>query len=120
MNQKNKTIAFDRQLADKITHLIKANTTNFYEKEMMGGITWMVDEKMCISLHKGGLIARIEPGEISELMERKGASQMMHGNKPMNGYLSISPEGFDSDTDLAFWVKKCLEFNPKASKKKKK
>lgn len=113
-------MAYDRHLADKITYLIKANTINFYEKEMMGGITWMVDEKMCISIYKSNLMARIDPNELEELIKLKGVSQMMHGSKPMNGYLTISPEGFDSDTDLVFWVQKCLEFNPKAKASKKK
>jgi hypothetical protein len=45
---------------------------------------------------------------------------MIHGGRPMTGYLFIQPEGYDMDEDLNFWVKKCLEFNPlaKASKKK--
>jgi hypothetical protein len=45
---------------------------------------------------------------------------MIHGGKPMNGYLTITPEGFDRDEDLEYWVQKCLEYNAKASKKKKK
>ncbi len=65
-------------------------------------------------------MARIEPDELEELIQRDGAIQMMHGSKPMKGYLSISPEGFDLDEDLEFWVKKCLEFNPKAKVSKKK
>jgi len=113
-------MAYDRHLADKITNIIKTSTSAFYEKEMMGGITWMVDEKMCISIYKGGLMARIDPNELEELTKHEGASQMMHGSKPMNGYLTINPEGFDSDADLEFWVQKCLEYNPKAKASKKK
>jgi hypothetical protein len=113
-------MAYDRHLADKITNIIETSTTNFYEKEMMGGITWMVDDKMCISIYKGGLMARVDPDQLEELMKRKGSSQMMHGSKPMQGYLTISPEGFDSDKDLDFWVQKCLEYNPKTKASKKK
>ncbi len=42
-------MAYDRFLADKITQIMKQNQVNFYEKEMMGGITWVVEEK-CASV----------------------------------------------------------------------
>ena len=114
-------MAYNRHLADKITNIIASSTSNFYEKEMMGGITWMVDEKMCISIFKEELMVRINLDETDELLQRIGARQMIHGNKPAKGYLTIAPLGFDSDDDLGFWVEKCLEHNPKvkASKKKK-
>jgi TfoX/Sxy family transcriptional regulator of competence genes len=115
-------MAYDIQLAEKITRIIKQHKVTFYIKEMMGGVTWMVEEKMCISIYKGGLMVRVEPMEQNVFLARQGAEQMIHGGKPMNGYLTITPEGFDRDEDLEYWVQKCLEYNPnaKASKKKKK
>jgi hypothetical protein len=56
-------MAYDIHLAEKITRIIKQRKVKFYEKEMMGGITWMVEEKMCISIYKGGLMVRVEPME---------------------------------------------------------
>jgi hypothetical protein len=41
-------------------------------------------------------------------------------HRPMIGYLYVSPEGVDLDKDLDKWVKRCLEFNPKAKASKKK
>ncbi len=38
----------------------------------------------------------------------------------MVGYLFIEPEGHESDAELAFWVEKCLAYNPKAKRGKKK
>lgn len=115
-------MAYDRHLADKITLYMERKKVNFYEKEMMGGITWMVNEKMSIGIFKGGLMARVGIENFDELVQKPGASQMINGSRPMKGYLSISEEGFDMDKDLEFWIEKCLEFNPKAksSKKKKK
>lgn len=113
-------MAYDKHLADRITHIIEKSNVTFYVKEMMGGITWMVNEKMCISIYKGGLMVRIEPDELDIFLQKKGAKQMIHGEKPMNGYLIIDSEGFDSDEDLEYWVLKCLEYNPKAKASKKK
>ena len=80
----------------------------------------MVDEKMLIGTYNGGIMARVEPEEVDELAQREGAAQMVHGGRPMKGYLFIEGEGYDRDEDLEFWIQKCLEFNPKAKASKKK
>ena len=63
-------------------------------------------------------MVRVEPNEVTELVKKTGVTQMIHGGRPMTGYLFIAAEGFDHDSDLEGWIAKCLEFNPKASKKK--
>jgi len=73
----------------------------------------MVDDKMCFGTYKGGLMARVEPTEIAVLTERLGATQMIHGGRPMTGYVFVEAEGLDAEDDLAFWIEKCLAFNPK-------
>jgi TfoX/Sxy family transcriptional regulator of competence genes len=113
-------MAYDRHLADRITQIVERHKVAFYEKEMMGGVTWMVDEKMSIGIYKNALMARINPEQVDTLLQRAGVEQMIHGGKAMTGYLTIQSEGFDLDIDLEFWVQKCLEFNPKAKANKKK
>lgn len=42
--------------------------------------------------------------------------------KPIRGYIFVTPDGFDTDNDLSYWMDLCLQFNPlaKASKPRKK
>ncbi len=87
---------------------------------MFGGHCFMVDDKMCLGTYKGGLMARVGPEELPNLENRNGAEQMIHGGRPMKGYLFIEPKGYDNDSDLEFWIDKCLNFNPKAQASKKK
>ena len=87
---------------------------------MFGGDCFMLDDKMLIGTYKGGIMARVDPAENETLLNRHGASQMIHGGKPMVGYVFLEPEGYEQDTDLAFWLEKCLEFNPKVKKNGKK
>jgi hypothetical protein len=35
-------------------------------------------------------------------------------HKPMKGFVFVEPEGTDLDKDLEYWVRLCLDFNPKA------
>ena len=80
----------------------------------------MVDDKMLCGTYKGNIMARVDPEEVEELLTRSGVEQMIHGGRPMTGYLSVLPESFDLDDELEFWIGKCLEFNPKAKSSKKK
>lgn len=104
---------------ERIADLLIGKNIAYEQKNMFGGVCFMVDEKMLIGTYKGGIMARVDPAEA--LAQRKGTSPMIHGGKPMAGYLFIESEGYESDTDLAFWVEKCLEYNPKvkAARKKK-
>jgi len=88
--------------------------------KMMGGLCFMVDDKMCIGIVKESLMARIDPEEEDDLLTKEGSKPMDFTGRPMKGYLFIEPEGVDMDEDLDFWVEKCLDFNPKAKSSKKK
>ena len=115
-------MATDPYLLERLQNIMSASSVDWTEKKMFGGDCFMVDGKMCFGTYKGGIMARVGPDEGPKLTNRQGASQMIHGGRPMTGYLFITPEGFDSDKDLELWIAKCLEFNPlaKSSKKKKK
>lgn len=110
----------DEFFLDRLRQLMRENRVDWVEKRMFGGTCFMVDDKMCFGTFRGGLMARVGPDEVDVMVKRTGAEQMMQGSREMKGYLFIQPEGYDMDEDLEFWVKKCLEFNPKAKASKKK
>ena len=113
-------MATDPYLLDRIRNVLKTRNVHWMEKRMFGGDCFMVDDKMCFGTYKGGLMARVAPEEIDELAMREGAEQMIHGGRPMTGYLFIEAEGYDADADLEFWIDRCLAFNPRAKSSKKK
>ena len=87
---------------------------------MMGGITFMVDEKMCFGTLKGGLLCRINPDTREVLLKQDGADIIHQGGREMKGYVHVQTYGLETDHDLKFWVDRCLELNPLAKAKKKK
>lgn len=105
---------------ERIANHLTAKNVSFEQKKMFGGLCFMVDAKMLMGTYKGGIMVRVGPEEAETLTNRPGASQMIHGGRMMAGYLIVEPEGYDDDNDLAFWVERCLAFNPtaKASGKK--
>lgn len=114
-------MAYDEFLAERIENTLKAKKVNFEAKKMMGGICYMVDDKMCIGVMKNELMARLDPLEDKQNLKQKGSHPMEFTGKRMKGYILIGPEGTDMDRDLEHWVDLCLAFNPtaKSSKKKK-
>lgn len=107
-------------LLDRITTFLQDTHIVYETKNMFGGHCFMVDNKMCFGTYKGGLMARVDPKEVDILTNRTGAEKMIHAGRPMTGYLMIQPAGYERDEDLEFWIRKCLEFNPKAKSSKKK
>lgn len=112
-------MASDPYLLERLRNILSAKKVKWIEKRMFGGDCFMVDDKMVFGPYQGGIMVRVAPEEVDELLKRDGAEQMMMGAKTMKGFLMIQPEGYDSEEDLEFWVDKCLEFNPRAKSSKK-
>lgn len=111
-----RNMAYDEHLADRINIILKEKHIAFEEKKMMGGLCFMVNRKMCIGISNNRLMARIDPEIYERSLAIEGCHEMNFTGKPMKGFVFIEPEGIDSDKDLAYWVKLCLDFNPKAKK----
>ena len=105
---------------NRIRNILTSKKINWEEKRMFGGTCFMIDDKMCFGTSKGKLLVRIDPAEQTDLINKSFAEPMVHGQKEMFGYIYIQQEGYDKDNDLAFWIGKGLEYNPKAKSSKKK
>lgn len=115
-------MAYSEYLANRVRNSLKNLNSAFSEKRMFGGLTYMVDEKMCVEIIKDDLMVRVEPELQEGFLKEEGCRIMDFTKRPMPGYLYVGSEGIDMDEDLDKWVQRCLDFNPKAksSKKKKK
>lgn len=113
-------MAYNELLADKLRQALKDRKANCSEKKMMGGLTFMVDDKMCLGIVKDDLMARVGPHVFDEFLKRPGARVMDFTKRPMKGYAFVSLEGWDVDNELSSWVDQCLVFNKEAKSSKKK
>ena len=113
-------MTYDEHLADRISMVLKEKHISFEEKKMMGGLSFMVDNKMCIGVVNDKLMARIDPEIYEQSLKIEGCHEMDFTGRPMKGFVFVEPEAIDSDKDLEYWVELCLDFNPKAKRSKKK
>ncbi|HQQ97061.1 MAG TPA: TfoX/Sxy family protein [Cyclobacteriaceae bacterium] len=112
-------MAYDQKLAARIrTGLSKVKRVE--EKEMMGGLTFMVNGKMCVGIIKDELMCRIDPEGHESAVEKQGCRTMDFTGRPMKGYIMVDSTGMKSDAELASWLALALEFNKKAKASKKK
>ena len=76
---------------------------DFFDKKMMGGLIFMVRNKMCIGIHidkKYGdslLMARIGIEAYHQEIGKDVCLPMDFTGRPMKGYIFITHEGFDTD-----------------------
>lgn len=113
-------MAYDEFLADRIRTQLNGMSVFYDEKKMFGGITFMVDEKMCVGIVKEDLMIRIDPLEEETLKAIDGVREMDFNGRPMKGFLYVEPEAIDHDEELLYFITKALEYNPKAPKSVKK
>ncbi len=118
-------MAYDEHLADRVRQAFKTEKAAFYEKKMFGGLCFMVDDKMCCGIHFDKkketdlLMARIGEEASVTAMTKEGCHPMDFTGRPMKGYAFITPDGYDLDNQLTYWIKLCLAFNPFAKPGKK-
>lgn len=112
-------MAYDIHLEDRIQQILKSKNIGFEAKKMMGGLCFMVDEKMCVGIIKENLMIRVDPEIQDNLLKEQGCRIMDFTKRPMKGFLYVEPKAIDLDKDLEIWINYALEFNPKAKKSKK-
>ena len=114
-------MAYNEQLAQRIRQRL-AHLPNIEEKQMMGGLTFMYNDKMCVGIIKDELMCRIDPALHDEAVEKNGCRTMDFTKRPMKGYVMIDDSGMRSNAEFDYWINLALDFNKKAkaSKKKKK
>ncbi|MFA7272680.1 MAG: TfoX/Sxy family protein [Crocinitomicaceae bacterium] len=113
-------MAIDSYFLERLQNALKSRGLDWDEKRMFGGICFMVHDKMCFGSFRNGLMVRVAPEEAEHLLQGEYTSQMMQAQRPMVGFLIVEMEGVDRESDLDFWIDKCLEYNPKAKASKKK
>ncbi len=111
-------MAYDEKLADRIREIL-VDQPIIEEKHMMGGVAFMVDNKMCVGVMKDEMMARIDPDIYEEAIEKHGCHPMNFTGKPMKSWVFISPEGIDKVKDLEYWIGLALDFNKNAKPSKK-
>ncbi|MFY0643536.1 MAG: TfoX/Sxy family protein [Bacteroidia bacterium] len=113
-------MAYDQFLAERISNYFKAKKLKTEDKKMMGGLAYMLNDKMCVGIVKNELMARVGPDAYEECLKKEGCKEMNFTGRPMKGYVFVDGDGIDSEEDLAYYLDLAVAFNPEAKSSKKK
>ena len=84
------------------------------EQRMFGGVAFMVNGKMCVTVRNTRLMCRIDPAIHDTVLPRKGARTMVMAGRRYQGYVHIEAPGTRTARDLGYWMKLALDYNKRA------
>jgi TfoX/Sxy family transcriptional regulator of competence genes len=109
---------YSEELANRIRQRLSP-LPNIEEKKMMGGLTFMYNDKMCVGIVKGELMCRIDPALHEMATAKPGCRTMVFTKRPMSGFVMISDDGMRTEKDFNYWIDLALDYNKRAKSSKK-
>lgn len=96
-------MAYDEQLADEVrTHI--GTRPGLTEREMFGGIAFMVNGNMAVGVSGDELMVRVGKEAHDQAVAPRGARTFDMGARPMRGWINVAPDGMGSEEELRAWV----------------
>ena len=102
-------MAYDEGVAQRLREAYPERA-QVAEQRMFGGIAFMVSGHMTCGVIGDTLMVRVGPEQYAQALKKPHARKMDFTGKPLNGFVYVAPPGFESDEDLASWVKLSLSF----------
>jgi TfoX/Sxy family transcriptional regulator of competence genes len=102
-------MAFDQGLAQRMREQL-ADTGGVTEKQMFGGLAFLVDGNMCVGVIGEELIARVGLDATDAALERPGSRLFDFSGRPMKGWITVAPDALEDDDALAAWIDDALGF----------
>lgn len=103
-------MAYNEELADKIRNVL-VHLPYVKEKKMFGGLAFMVDDKMCITVGADRMMCRIDPALHEQLIERKGCRTVVMKGREYKGFVHVDESSIKNKEDFNFWIKLALDYN---------
>jgi TfoX/Sxy family transcriptional regulator of competence genes len=97
-------VAYDEELADRLREHL-APIRQVTEREMFGGISFMVGGNLCCGVMGYDLLVRIDPTLHHDALTRPHVSEFSMGGRTSRGMIRVGPRGVDDDDELALWVR---------------
>lgn len=96
-------MAYDQGIADEVRTAI-GDHPGLSEREMFGGIVFMVNGNMAVGVTGEELMVRVGKDAHEEAVAKPGARVFDMGARPMKGWVGVASEGFATEAALEAWV----------------
>jgi TfoX/Sxy family transcriptional regulator of competence genes len=96
-------MAYDEGLVDRVREALSGEP-GLTEKRMFGSYGFLLDGNMCAGVRDEELIARVPLDEYPAILARPDTSPFPTPDRPMRGWITVSPDAIAEDEDLARWT----------------
>jgi TfoX N-terminal domain len=97
-------MAYDEEFAERVREIVQTER-GVSEKRMFGGLTFMINGHMAVSVSRlGGLLLRVEPAQTHELLTQPHTQPFEMRGREMDGWLRVEPGGVQTEAELERWV----------------
>jgi TfoX/Sxy family transcriptional regulator of competence genes len=102
-------MAYDEALAQRVREAF-AREPGLTEREMFGGIGFMLRGNMACGVHGDRLIVRVGPQAGQAAMQRPHVLPFDITGRPMKGWVMVTAEGCQDEEAFADWVREGIAF----------
>jgi TfoX/Sxy family transcriptional regulator of competence genes len=103
-------VPYDKVLADRIRKAL-GRQPSLTEKQMFGGVGFMIRGNMACGVHDREMIVRVGPAvHAAALQETHVRPFDLSGGKPPKGWVLVRPAGLKTEKNLKKWVDRGVAF----------
>ncbi len=100
---------FDEILAERLREKL-AHRKNVQEKNMFGGLGFLLKGNMLVGIWKEALIVRLTIEEFEDALMQPHARKFNITGKTMRGWVMVDPPGVIEDEQLDYWIQRAWKF----------
>ena len=102
-------MAYSTELAERIRGVI-GKPPELVEKEMFGGMGFMVQGNMAVGVIGAELMVRVDKDATAQALEEPGAHVFDFTGQPMKGWVMVGDVGISTEEGLTQWVQQGVDY----------
>ena len=102
-------MGYDKGLAERVRALLEGKP-GFSEKNMFGGVCFLLRGNMACGVLNDDLIVRVGPEKYKEALQMRNTRQFDMTGRPMKGWVMVSAQGHKKKQALVGWVERGSSF----------
>ena len=100
---------YDDGLAHRVREALDARA-GVTEREMFGGVGFLVDDNLCCGVIGDSLVVRVGPDAYDDALDEPHARPFDFTGREMRGWIFVDQAGLASDAALDAWIDRSLAF----------
>jgi hypothetical protein len=101
-------MGYDEAVAERVRRALSGRR-DVVERRMVGGLSFMVNGRMCCGVTGTALMVRVGPEACEGAVAQPHVRPMEFAGRPLAGFVCVDPGGCGTDTALAAWAQRGID-----------